>query len=504
MDNLQTIDQIKDEVYGKVGTEKRDALERELDAFAVGLMLRQARESKRLTQEQLAGSVNKKRAYISRIENDGGQLTLKALHDIVEKGWAARSASRWSSDGSFARPCRNGRTKTKTINMNFTKSIVCSLLMVAGMTAFAQNSNLRKAKSGLQKFEELKSAGSPELGRKLLEEAREPMDKALAHDKTKDNPETWTIHALIHANFALLDKSAEEAAKAEEAIQKAKELDKDGKNADNLTIAGQLLGQFNFDQGVAAWEKQDFTAAYDAFDLALTFLPGDTTLTYYAGLAAIQNKDYPKAVDKYMQLLPVEEFSLRRTVVIDLPKLYLSASDTASAIEYAARAAREFPEDDDAVIQNIELNLIVGNETAMIAEIEGQTVKDPNNASLFYYLGIAQFAANNADKALEAYRKAIAIDPDYADANKNISAIIINGIRDELNALNEDRTVSNNDYNTKLGELKERIKEALPHLQKVVEINPQDIDALRSLKGYYDFLQDEEKSKEVQAKIEAL
>jgi len=388
--------------------------------------------------------------------------------------------------------------------MNLTKTILLSLLVAAGTTVLAQTSNLRKAKASLQKFEELKAAGSAELGRSILKDARESIDKALAHDKTKNNPETWTIHALISANYATLDSSAEDAAAAEEAIKKGKELDAANKFADNLNVADQMLGQFNFNQGVAAWEKQDFSAAYDAFDQALAFLPGDTTLTYYAGLAAIQLKDYPKAIDKYKALVPNTEFSARRTVVIDLPKLYLSDHDTIAAIEYAAIAASEYPEDDDAVIQNIELNLIVGNETKMIAEIEGQIAKDPNNASLFYYLGIAQFAANNADNALEAYRKAVAIDPNYADANKNISAIIINGIRDELNALNEDKSVSNNDYNTKLAELKERIKEALPYLQKVVEVNPQDLDALRSLKGYYDFLQDEENSKEVQARIDAV
>jgi hypothetical protein len=76
-------------------------------------------------------------------------------------------------------------------------------------------------------------------------------------------------------------------------------------------------------------------------------------------------------------------------------------------------------------------------------------------------------------------------------------------VRDELNTLNEDKGLSNTDYNTKLNALKEKIKEALPYLEKVVELNPQDVDALRSLKGYYDFQQDEAKSTEIQAKIDA-
>jgi transcriptional regulator with XRE-family HTH domain len=48
--------------------------------------LRNAREQKNLTQEQLGTIINKKRSYISRVENDGSNVTMKTLYDIVEKG----------------------------------------------------------------------------------------------------------------------------------------------------------------------------------------------------------------------------------------------------------------------------------------------------------------------------------------------------------------------------------------------------------------------------------
>lgn len=82
----KTWKEIKDSVYGKKGTERRDELDREFESLKIGLLLRKARETKNLTQEQLAGLVNKKRTYISRVENNGSNLTLKTLFDIVEKG----------------------------------------------------------------------------------------------------------------------------------------------------------------------------------------------------------------------------------------------------------------------------------------------------------------------------------------------------------------------------------------------------------------------------------
>jgi len=77
---------IKDNVYGKKGTERRDELERDFESFKIGFLLRNAREDKNLTQEQLGKLIDKKRTYISRVENNGSNLTLKTLFDIVEKG----------------------------------------------------------------------------------------------------------------------------------------------------------------------------------------------------------------------------------------------------------------------------------------------------------------------------------------------------------------------------------------------------------------------------------
>ncbi len=78
--------EIKDRVYGETGTERRDELERDFEAFQIGLKLREAREAQNMTQSQLADKLDKKRTYISRVENNGSNLTLKTLFDIVEKG----------------------------------------------------------------------------------------------------------------------------------------------------------------------------------------------------------------------------------------------------------------------------------------------------------------------------------------------------------------------------------------------------------------------------------
>jgi hypothetical protein len=88
--NTRSWKEVKDDVYGKKGTKRRDDLDREFESFKIGLLLKKAREEKHLTQEQLAELVDKNRAYISRVENDGSNITLKTLYDIVEKGLGGR------------------------------------------------------------------------------------------------------------------------------------------------------------------------------------------------------------------------------------------------------------------------------------------------------------------------------------------------------------------------------------------------------------------------------
>lgn len=90
MKNIQTLDQIKTKYYGEIGSPERDRLENELEALRIGYKIRNTRERLNMTQEQLAERIDRKRTYISKIENDGENITLKTLFDIVERGFGGK------------------------------------------------------------------------------------------------------------------------------------------------------------------------------------------------------------------------------------------------------------------------------------------------------------------------------------------------------------------------------------------------------------------------------
>lgn len=73
-----TEDEILDRHIGRKGCAGRDKFEENLHSFLIGKAIKQARESKNLTQEELGKLIGVQRAQISRIEN-GKNLTFSTV-----------------------------------------------------------------------------------------------------------------------------------------------------------------------------------------------------------------------------------------------------------------------------------------------------------------------------------------------------------------------------------------------------------------------------------------
>ena len=69
LDNLKTANQLLEEEFGKEGTETRKKFKEEAYSFYLSEILKSRRLELKLSQEELAKMVGKKRPYISRVEN---------------------------------------------------------------------------------------------------------------------------------------------------------------------------------------------------------------------------------------------------------------------------------------------------------------------------------------------------------------------------------------------------------------------------------------------------
>ncbi len=69
--------------------EKREEFETEYDTFKLGVLIRQAREEKGLTQDQLAELAGTNKSYISKLERNLKDIRFSTLQRIINEGLGA-------------------------------------------------------------------------------------------------------------------------------------------------------------------------------------------------------------------------------------------------------------------------------------------------------------------------------------------------------------------------------------------------------------------------------
>ena len=86
MKNTTNFEDILKNKYGKKGTPERDKYEANSLAFRLGVMLKEARQEARITQEELAMKTGTKKSYISRIERGKSDIQVSTYHKLIEIG----------------------------------------------------------------------------------------------------------------------------------------------------------------------------------------------------------------------------------------------------------------------------------------------------------------------------------------------------------------------------------------------------------------------------------
>jgi len=74
-----TLDEVQDELIGKIGTPRRDHFEYELKMDLIGNAIKQTRKERNLTQEELGRLVGVQKAQISRLEKHTRNVTMDTL-----------------------------------------------------------------------------------------------------------------------------------------------------------------------------------------------------------------------------------------------------------------------------------------------------------------------------------------------------------------------------------------------------------------------------------------
>lgn len=374
--------------------------------------------------------------------------------------------------------------------------------------AYAQKGELANAKSSYDKYEALKDqANMATVAVTSFQAAKASIDKASAHEKTAALPLTNALKGAIYASLALDDTVQATSVPlfniANEALKKAEQADDKGENKQLIRNGYLSLAQYKLNQGVKEYQNQKYDEAFQSFNFYREISPEDTNAVYYTGLAALQGKNYDEAIKQYSKLVTLN-FSKNPTVYSDLSSIYLMKKDTAGAVKAISEGAAKYPKDANLAKREIEITMQAGKQKEVIEKIENAIKNDANNKSLYYYGGLAYSELKDVKKAEEMYKKALAIDPNYFEANLNLGYLLLNPAIDAYNTATKLPANKQKEYNDEMVKVKKMFDIAKEYVQKAVDLDTQSIDALNNLKTYYLGIRDTDGAEDVQKRIDAL
>lgn len=421
------------------------------------------------------------------------------------------------------------------------KFLITGFFGLLSVAAFAQKSEVNNAKDSYGSYDVAKSnkLTMPQ-AMKSLADAKTSIDKASVNEKTAGWPLTFALKGAIYSALASQDTvpatSLPNFKIADEALTKAKSLDSAKQDPETEKIihnAYLTLAQYQFDKGRTEFQNKKYDLAYHSFDYFRQVLPDDTSALYTTGLSAANAaytdpKYYKPAIENYNKLLNTT-YSQKANIYYDLSSIYLSSKDTADAFRIAGEGVAKYPSNNALRKREIEIGLQSGKQEELITKIESAIANDPKNKTLYYYEGITysqigeaigekqaklkdpvakqaleQKKLDNFNKAADQYKKALDIDPNYAQASLSLSYVSIEPSLDLYNAANQLPSNKQKEYDAAMAKVQVGIEAAKPYLQKAVDLNPKSVDALQNLKNYYLVKKDMVNANKIQKQIEAL
>ncbi|MCB0436416.1 MAG: tetratricopeptide repeat protein, partial [Mangrovimonas sp.] len=198
--------------------------------------------------------------------------------------------------------------------------------------------------------------------------------------------------------------------------------------------------------------------------------------------------------------------SKRPEIVKRIALLYVSQGKNDEAISAVKEARSQKPKDIDLIITEANLYYQLEDLDRYKALIQEATTLDPNNADLYYNLGVVSADAKDIENAEKYYKKALELNPSYVNAKMNLAALILSeesDIIEEMNGLGNSAA-----DNKRYDELKEKrlnvYRKAIPYLEGVLEQDPENDAAIKTLMNMYSAIGNDAKAKEMKAKLDAI
>ncbi len=302
----------------------------------------------------------------------------------------------------------------------------------------------------------------------------------------------------------------------------------DNKNGNFKIASGKL-----YDAYLMNPEKDDnINYLYFSASSAVNSKDYDTALEYYAKL---KDMGYTGVVSEYF-VTPLEtnieekvsetEYNLFKNskdytnqrvgktesrlpeIVKNIALIYVQKGEVDLAISAIKEARAINPDDVNLLLSEADLYIKLGDRDKFKELMNIAVQKDPDNAILYYNLGVINGEQGEFDEAKKFYLKSLELDPSYTATYLNLVGLILEGegpIVEEMNKLVTSRKASDLDKYDQLE--KKRVglyEECLPYLEKLIEIDPANIEAIKTAKNIYYTIDDIDNFKIMNAKLKEL
>ena len=292
------------------------------------------------------------------------------------------------------------------------------------------------------------------------------------------------------------------------------------------------------DDSRTSLENKNYKNSYKNLEAAYTVSKKDTLYLYNAALVATEAEEYTIALNFYERLINLgytgvsvnylateketgkeqvfqdkksRDFSvdvigthesprdeMAKSIEIDMLRsiaaIYRNQENFEKSIEYLERAKSIDSNDINLILLESNIRWEMGQVDQYQKLISKALEIEPNNVDLIFNLGVVNADKGNFEDAVMYYNKAIEIDSGYTKAYLNAAALILDRegpMIEEMNSLGTS-TADYNRYDELKIERENLYKNAIPYLEKVFELESDNLNAARTLRNIFSALDETE------------
>lgn len=262
-----------------------------------------------------------------------------------------------------------------------------------------------------------------------LIQAKQNIDLACKHEKTKDSPKAWYYKGIIYSDIYKSDKvevkekSGDALKISTNALLKAKELENNPTGEYTMLCQNPLQENWVtlINRGIAYFQTTKYQDALDMYEVASKINPKDTTAYVYGAFAAEGLKNDDLTLNYCNKLLAMNYKGLY--VYSKVINAYLVQKDYSNAIVLSNKALVDFPLNKTL----LQMRTIAYSESGKTDEgidvVKDELKAKPYDIELLINLAVLYNYKKDTDKSMEVYNKMIAIEPHNFFANYNAAVI---------------------------------------------------------------------------------